>query len=146
MKCEALILEVRWGGSWWGYRWNQSSLGLIIVETGQMVYGASLVFSPLLYVSKFPNKRVEMKMLLSACGLEGVFAQLQTWKRVEQHLQLLQPLLAMVLLPPLPDSTHFVIPEYPTAPLSEDPRNCSSPDPKSAEAPDSWVPSLAPWQ
>lgn len=58
---------------------KSSSLGLIIVETGQMVYGASLVFSPLLYVSKrnSPNKRVEMKMLLSACGLEWVFAQLQ---------------------------------------------------------------------
>lgn len=41
-------------GSWWGHRWNQSSLGLIIVETGQMVYGDSLVFSPLLYVSKIP--------------------------------------------------------------------------------------------
>lgn len=79
-----------------------------------------------------------MKTLLSAWGLAvECFAQLQTWKRVEQHLQLLQPLLTTVLLPPLPDSIYFVIAEYLTEPLWGHPGNCSSPDPKSEQAPDS---------
>lgn len=43
----------------------------------------------------------------------------------------------MFLLPPLPDSIHFVIPEYPTAPFWGHPGKCSSPNPKSAEAPHS---------
>lgn len=140
MKFEGVIWGVRWAwGDWWGYRWNKISLKLIIVETGQLVYGNSLnVLSTFVCCEIFHNKNVIWRKYYLLVSWNWVFypvANLEALWTASSFVQLRVTLVPVLCLhSPLPPFCYSRISHY--APWGQT-RNCNNPNPRLEEGSDS---------